>query len=98
MLLTTSFGDYLLMSDLCMFRYTHTTLTIGKSEGLFAWITANHLLDRLRASGNGQRQSTFATLDMGGASAQISFEVKIIIQSIIIILLININIQHISVE
>ncbi|KAI1279528.1 Ectonucleoside triphosphate diphosphohydrolase 1 [Halotydeus destructor] len=46
----------------------------GQDEGLFAWITSNHLMDKLRPR-NGGRQTTVGTLDLGGASAQIAYEV-----------------------
>jgi guanosine-diphosphatase len=45
----------------------------GKDEGLYAWITANYLLDTIRA--NSPPESTsYAVLDLGGASTQIVFE------------------------
>lgn len=38
----------------------------GKDEGVYAWITANYLLDSM--------DSSYAVLDLGGASTQIVFE------------------------
>ncbi|KAF9459197.1 nucleoside phosphatase family-domain-containing protein [Collybia nuda] len=49
----------------------------GKDEGVYAWITANYLLDTIRAGspGNGGKApGTYAVLDLGGASTQIVFE------------------------
>ena len=53
----------------------------GKDEGVFAWITANYLLHAIGGSavtpGNQRfpvKKSTFAVLDLGGASTQIVFE------------------------
>lgn len=53
----------------------------GKDEGVFAWITANYLLHAIGGSatpsGNQripEKKSTFAVLDLGGASTQIVFE------------------------
>ncbi|KAK7054490.1 Guanosine-diphosphatase [Paramarasmius palmivorus] len=42
----------------------------GKDEGVYAWITANSLLDTLSSS----KPETYAVLDLGGASTQIVFE------------------------
>ncbi|KIJ36677.1 hypothetical protein M422DRAFT_261035 [Sphaerobolus stellatus SS14] len=44
----------------------------GKDEGVYAWITANYLLDTIRSNKNAD--STYAVLDLGGASTQIVFE------------------------
>jgi len=53
----------------------------GKDEGVFAWITANYLLHAIGGSaiphGNQripEKKTTFAVLDLGGASTQIVFE------------------------
>lgn len=43
----------------------------GKDEGVFAWITANYLLDTIR---RGSTNPPYAVLDLGGASTQIVFE------------------------
>ena len=43
----------------------------GRDEGIYAWITANYLLDTIRAS---SKSSPYAVLDLGGASTQIVFE------------------------
>ena len=43
----------------------------GKDEGVYAWITVNYLLGKLKASKRGE---TVATFDLGGASTQIVFE------------------------
>ncbi|KIK54556.1 hypothetical protein GYMLUDRAFT_177097 [Collybiopsis luxurians FD-317 M1] len=45
----------------------------GKDEGVFAWITANYLLDTIRAD-TPVNTPTYAVLDLGGASTQIVFE------------------------
>jgi guanosine-diphosphatase len=54
------------------------TIMDGKDEGVYAWITANYLLDTIRAGstagGGGKSPSTYAVLDLGGASTQIVFE------------------------
>jgi guanosine-diphosphatase len=44
----------------------------GKDEGVFAWMTANYLLGAI--GGGGAPESSFAVLDLGGASTQIVFE------------------------
>ncbi|KAF9260943.1 hypothetical protein L218DRAFT_871239 [Marasmius fiardii PR-910] len=46
----------------------------GKDEGVYAWITANYLLDTIRDTT--KEVDTYATLDLGGASTQIVFEPK----------------------
>ena len=45
----------------------------GKDEGVYAWITANYLLNTIRADSPVHAQS-YAVLDLGGASTQIVFE------------------------
>ncbi|KAF8581024.1 hypothetical protein K439DRAFT_1393144 [Ramaria rubella] len=42
----------------------------GKDEGVYAWMTANYLLNTIRTGG----ESSYAVLDLGGASTQIVFE------------------------
>ncbi|KAF8523294.1 nucleoside phosphatase GDA1/CD39 [Hysterangium stoloniferum] len=46
----------------------------GKDEGIYAWITANYLLDTIRSSALKQDSTTYAVLELGGASTQIVFE------------------------
>lgn len=46
----------------------------GERESLFTWIAANYGLGRF--STNGRSSSTYGCLDMGGASAQIAYEVE----------------------
>lgn len=53
----------------------------GRDEGVYAWMTANYLLHAIGSSdppsGNQripERKSTFAVMDLGGASVQIVFE------------------------
>jgi guanosine-diphosphatase len=45
----------------------------GKDEGVYAWITANYLLDTIRADSAPSAHS-YAVLDLGGGSTQIVFE------------------------
>ncbi|KZT60644.1 nucleoside phosphatase GDA1/CD39 [Calocera cornea HHB12733] len=45
----------------------------GKDEGVYAWITANYLLGTIGSSAP-STPSTYAVLDLGGASTQIVFE------------------------
>lgn len=45
----------------------------GKDEGVYAWITANYLLDTIRAD-SPTGAPTYAVLDLGGASTQIVFQ------------------------
>ena len=47
----------------------------GKDEGVYAWITANYLLNTIRADTPANTPS-YAVLDLGGASTQIVFEPK----------------------
>ncbi|KAL1680353.1 nucleoside phosphatase family-domain-containing protein [Schizophyllum commune] len=47
----------------------------GKDEGVYAWITANYLLNTIRPD-TPKDTPTFAVLDLGGASTQIVFEPK----------------------
>ena len=45
----------------------------GRDEGVYAWITANYLLDTIRADSPADA-SPYAVLDLGGGSTQIVFE------------------------
>ncbi|KAI0051441.1 hypothetical protein FA95DRAFT_1485505 [Auriscalpium vulgare] len=45
----------------------------GKDEGVYAWITANYLMNTIRAD-SPKGASAYAVLDLGGASTQIVFE------------------------
>lgn len=45
----------------------------GKDEGVYAWITANYLLNTIRAD-TPAGTTPYAVLDLGGASTQIVFE------------------------
>jgi len=45
----------------------------GKDEGVFAWITTNYLMHAF-GSVSPHQQSTYAVLDLGGASTQIVFK------------------------
>ena len=51
------------------------TIMDGKDEGVYAWITANYLLGTIK-SNTPKDTSTYAVLDLGGASTQIVFEPK----------------------
>ena len=53
------------------------TVMDGKDEGVYAWITANYLLDAIKhGDTNDAAGKTYAVLDLGGASTQIVFEPK----------------------
>ncbi|KAI0695295.1 nucleoside phosphatase family-domain-containing protein [Cytidiella melzeri] len=45
----------------------------GSDEGVYAWITANYLMNTIRAS-TPAKTPTYAVLDLGGASTQIVFK------------------------
>lgn len=46
----------------------------GSTEGLFAWITTNFLSEKLECEE--KKVSTLGTLDLGGASTQIAYEIE----------------------
>ena len=46
----------------------------GKDEGVYAWITANYLMGTIKEGASAEEKSTYAVLDLGGASTQIVFE------------------------
>jgi Golgi nucleoside diphosphatase len=47
----------------------------GQEEGAFSWITTNILAGTFNASSGVQiQETTFGSLDMGGASMQIAYE------------------------
>lgn len=50
----------------------------GKEEGVYAWITVNYLLGKLKPS---QRGKSAATFDLGGASTQIVFEPEFVVET-----------------
>jgi guanosine-diphosphatase len=45
----------------------------GKDEGVFAWITVNYLKHSFKENSSG-RSTSYAVLDLGGASTQIVFQ------------------------
>ena len=45
----------------------------GRDEGVYAWVTANYLMDTIRAD-SPKTAVPYAVLDLGGASTQIVFE------------------------
>ena len=57
------------------FDLKQASVISGSDEGLFSWVTANHLSEKLLPSGTVSPE-TCAMLDMGGASAQIAYEVN----------------------
>ena len=57
------------------FADNHAAVITGKEEGLYAWISANYVLGRLRIDERGDRAESVGIIDMGGGSTQIAFEV-----------------------
>ena len=57
------------------FADNHVDVISGKEEGMYAWISANYVLNRLRIGENGKREDSVGIIDMGGGSTQIAFEV-----------------------
>ena len=57
------------------FADNHAAVITGKEEGLYAWISANYVLGRLRVDDQGARADSVGIIDMGGGSTQIAFEV-----------------------
>ena len=57
------------------FADNHVDVISGKEEGMYAWISANYVLNRLRIGENGKREESVGIIDMGGGSIQIAFEV-----------------------
>ncbi|GAA5796584.1 hypothetical protein HPULCUR_001957 [Helicostylum pulchrum] len=53
------------------FPIANVEIMEGKDEGVYAWITVNYLLGKLKKS---QRGQTAAVFDLGGGSTQIVFE------------------------
>ncbi|KAI7866269.1 nucleoside phosphatase family-domain-containing protein [Spinellus fusiger] len=53
------------------FQASDVDVMDGKDEGVYAWITVNYLLGKLKSSQKGQSAAIF---DLGGASTQIVFE------------------------
>lgn len=69
-----SFATYIKNSS---YKYDlkQASIISGSDEGLFSWVTANHLSGKLLPTGTVSPE-TCAMLDMGGASAQIAYEVN----------------------
>ncbi|XP_046851292.1 ectonucleoside triphosphate diphosphohydrolase 4-like [Xenia sp. Carnegie-2017] len=70
---------------LFLFSSSQVEVITGKQEGIYAWITINYVLGRFdhseashhseNTSDLKERKKTVGSLDMGGASTQITFEV-----------------------
>ncbi|CAL8080202.1 unnamed protein product [Calicophoron daubneyi] len=45
----------------------------GSEEGLYGWVSVNNILDKITASTQVSSERTIGSLDLGGASTQISF-------------------------
>lgn len=58
-----------------IFSDNHVDIISGKEEGVYAWISANYVLNRLKINPNGERAPSVGIIDMGGGSVQIAFEV-----------------------
>lgn len=58
------------------FADNHVDVISGKEEGMYAWISANYVLGRLKVDSNGKREDSVGIIDMGGGSTQIAFEVS----------------------
>lgn len=67
--------------DLNECRQSHVKVISGSDEALFGWLTVNYLMGRLGAKDDADikneptRTGTIGFLDLGGASAQIAYEV-----------------------
>lgn len=59
-----------------LFTPEHAGTISGKEEGVFAWISANYVLGRLKVDSRGRRLPSVGIIDMGGGSVQIAFEVQ----------------------
>ncbi|KAJ3039622.1 Ectonucleoside triphosphate diphosphohydrolase 1 [Rhizophlyctis rosea] len=58
----------------CPFRFSqknHASIISGEHEGMYAWLTVNHLLGHLYSPKHSQ---SAVVMDLGGASTQIAFE------------------------
>lgn len=58
-----------------LFSDNHVDIISGKEEGVYAWISANYVLNRLKVDTDGNRAPSVGIIDMGGGSVQIAFEV-----------------------
>lgn len=56
------------------FSIRDVTIIRGRDEGMFAWVTGNFLLDTLHSE-ESDSFNTYGSLDMGGASTQLAFEI-----------------------
>lgn len=54
----------------CPFKFVNAEIISGEEEAVFAYITANFYLHKLKEPG----AQTFGTLEMGGASMQVAFK------------------------
>jgi Golgi nucleoside diphosphatase len=55
---------------------THFQVISGQLEGIYSWMAINYVLGRFTNNHTIERPPTVGILDMGGASAQIAFEVS----------------------
>ncbi|KAL0568255.1 Guanosine-diphosphatase [Marasmius crinis-equi] len=61
--------------DRCTFHVEEVVVTDDKDEGVYAWITANYLLDTIGKE-EGEGEETYVALDSRRVSTQIVFERK----------------------
>eukprot|EP00118_Oscarella_pearsei_P009087 m.50177 g.50177 ORF g.50177 m.50177 type:complete len:170 (+) comp34062_c0_seq11:463-972(+) len=58
------------------FPPSHTEVLTGKLEGLYEWVAVNYILGRFYHTFSKIRSPTVASLELGGASAQITYEIS----------------------
>ena len=57
---------------------SHVQLISGETEGLHSWVALNYIEGRLGAAAAADAHHTVGSLDMGGGSAQITFQVGLV--------------------
>jgi len=56
-----------------VFSDSHADIITGKEEGIYAWISANFVLNKLKVDKYRRQLPTTGVIDMGGGSLQIAF-------------------------
>ena len=63
----------MLTSDACPFAFAGARMISGYEEAVFGWLSINHILGGLDGDSSEARQRRVGWLDLGGASAQVSW-------------------------
>lgn len=58
------------------FAYVETSVISGKDEGMYQWVSVNAKGKRFLAEHTGSKTKTYAVIEMGGASIQVTYKLR----------------------